>query len=146
MARSTESWVVDPATSARLALIRQARTKPELAVRASVTALGRRYRLNRRSLPGSPDLANATEQWAIFVHGCYWHHHEGCFRATIPKRNRRLWIAKFRANKERDARAIRNLRTKGFKVLVVWECETENPLKLSKRLVRFFQSCGNRLS
>lgn len=133
-------WEVDAATSARLARIPQSHTKPEQIVRAIVTSLGGSYRLNRRSLPGSPDLANVTRRWAIFVHGCYWHHHEGCRRATVPKRNRKLWIDKFQANRERDRRALRRLRLAGFHSLVVWECETEDIGKLTRRLVRFFRA------
>jgi DNA mismatch endonuclease (patch repair protein) len=65
-------------------------------------------------------------RWAIFVHGCFWHHHPGCRRATIPKRNRSFWLDKFKANRRRDAEAIRELRQRAWDVLVIWECEVED--------------------
>jgi DNA mismatch endonuclease, patch repair protein len=117
---------VDEATSVRMAGIRQRGTKPELVVRKLVTALRARYRVENRDLPGSPDLANRSRAWAIFVHGCYWHRHPGCKRATTPKRNRPFWEAKFRRNIERDREALDELHAHGFTCLVVWECETED--------------------
>lgn len=102
---------------------RQADTKPETAVGAVLRRLGLHYRKNARKLPGSPDFANVRAKWAVFVHGCYWHHHRGCRRATIPKANREFWQDKFLANRRRDARAIWRLRQLGFRVIVVWECE-----------------------
>ena len=74
-------------------------------------------------LPGSPDFANKSRRWAIFVNGCYWHHHTACGKATVPKSNAAFWIDKFRANRARDARAIRKLRRAGYRVVIVWECE-----------------------
>lgn len=114
--------VPTPGASERMAAIRQARTRPEAIVAADLRALGIRYRRNVRSLPGSPDFANVSRRWAIFVNGCFWHRHTGCRRATVPKSNSEFWEEKFRANRARDARAINSLRAKGFKVLVVWEC------------------------
>lgn len=87
-------------------------------------AMGLRYRKNVRTLPGSPDFANRRAAWAVFVNGCYWHHHTGCRRATVPKTNREFWIKKFAANRRRDARAVRELRLRGLQVLIIWECET----------------------
>lgn len=104
---------------------RQTGTKAELSVGAMLRRLGIGYRKNVRALPGSPDFANARAGWAIFVNGCYWHHHRGCRRATIPKANREFWLEKFRANRSRDARAIRSLRRLGFYVILLWECEVE---------------------
>lgn len=115
--------VVDRSTSERLGRIRQHGTDVELAVRRLLSSLGLRYRLGNRDLPGSPDVANRSKRWAVFVHGCYWHSHQGCPRATVPKRNREFWESKFAVNRRRDARVIRNLRRLGFRVLVVWECE-----------------------
>lgn len=129
--------VTDAATSARLGRVRQHGTDPELAVRAMVSALGHRYRTHNRDLPGSPDLANRTRRWAVFVHGCYWHSHQGCRRATVPKNNRAFWEAKFAANRARDARALRALRRAGYRVAVVWECElVEAPERAVSRLRR----------
>lgn len=123
--RSTSlALVTDAATSARLSRIRQRDTKPEMLVRRHLSSLGLRYRVGNRDLPGSPDIANRKRKWAIFVHGCFWHHHDGCSRATIPKRNNAFWIDKFSANRARDARNVRRLREMGIKTFVVWECQT----------------------
>jgi DNA mismatch endonuclease, patch repair protein len=125
---------VDAGTSARLSGIRQAGTTPERRVRAALSACGVRYRTSNRDLPGSPDLANRRRRWAIFVHGCYWHHHEGCKRATVPSRNRSFWKAKFRDNKARDVRVVAELEALGFSVVTIWECETTNTELLLARV------------
>ena len=124
----------DEATSERMAGIRRADTKPELIVRRILHALGHRYRVRNRDLPGSPDIANRTRKWAVFVHGCYWHRH-GCKATTTPKRNRAFWEAKFQRNVERDAERAAALRELGYAVVTVWECETKRDLaELSDRL------------
>ncbi len=128
--------IVDPETSARLARIPQARTKPELIVRRELHRLGKRFRVHNKDLPGNPDIANRAQRWVIFVHGCFWHHHLGCKRATIPKRNREFWLSKFAANRERDQRSEKALEQVGFQVITIWECEAEDdasiPVILSK--------------
>ncbi|MCC6998053.1 MAG: DNA mismatch endonuclease Vsr [Deltaproteobacteria bacterium] len=106
--------------------IRQKGTVAELAVRRIATNLGLHYRVSNRDLPGSPDLANRSRKWAIFVHGCFWHRHEGCPRTTTPRRNREFWVAKFEANVARDARVQSELRRLGYAVLVLWECEIQD--------------------
>lgn len=116
----------DATTSKRLAAQRQANTRTELAIGAELSALGVRYRKNVRKLPGSPDFANIRRRWAIFVNGCFWHHHRGCKRATIPKNNRAFWESKFAANRARDAGAALELRRRGFKVLILWECQVSS--------------------
>lgn len=126
--------VVDRATSVRLGRIRQHGTAAELLVRRLAWELGVRFRTTNRDLPGSPDLANRTKSWVVFVHGCYWHGHVGCTRATIPKRNRRFWITKFADNRARDRRVVAALRRRGFRVLVVWECELSEPERVRKKL------------
>ena len=113
----------DPRRSALFARVRQKGTSAELAVARALRELGLAYRLNVKALPGSPDFANQRRKWAVFVHGCYWHHHTGCRRATVPKTNAAFWRGKFRDNRARDARAIRALRRAGFRVAIVWECE-----------------------
>src|SRR5262249_45361131 len=90
---------------------------------ASLRSLGAFYRLNVPNLPGSPDFANRRRKWAVFVHGCFWHHHAGCKRATVPKSNRKFWRKKFADNHKRDERAILDLRQVGYRVAVIWECE-----------------------
>lgn len=123
-----------PEALARMKRQRRRDTKPELLVRALVRELGLRYRISNRDLPGSPDLANRRRRWAVFVHGCYWHHHEGCSRATVPKQNREFWLEKFRDNRARDARKEAELRELGYRVVVVWECEARDPAALRSRL------------
>lgn len=130
--------VTDEATSTRLGRIRQRDTAPELAVRQMVSALGQRFRVSNRDLPGSPDLANRRKKWAIFVHGCYWHSHIGCERATVPKRNREFWEAKFAANRARDARVIQQLEALMYRTLVIWECES-NESNIVPKLRTFFE-------
>lgn len=117
-------------------------TAPEVAVRRVLRTLGRRYRLNPPDLPGSPDVANKGERWAVFVHGCYWHQHPGCRRATVPANNRAWWIAKFDKNRERDARKVADLEALGFEVAVVWECETRSEDLLRERLERWLSSAA----
>lgn len=136
---SVRSLVTDPTTSARLARIRQRDTKPELVVRLMLHALGHRFRVRNRDLPGSPDIANRTRRWAVFVHGCFWHAHEGCPKATVPKRNREFWEAKLAANRARDQRAVSQLRSAGWQVVTVWECQLAAPTSRA-RVVRLLQS------
>ncbi len=130
--RSKHFLVTDPTTSARLGRIKQRDTTPEMIVRRQLSAFGLRYRVRNKDLPGSPDIANRRRRWVVFVHGCFWHHHAGCSRATIPKRNRQFWLDKLIANKNRDSKSVRQLRRMGFRILVVWECETRNRKSLDK--------------
>jgi DNA mismatch endonuclease (patch repair protein) len=136
-APSRHELVVDGETSARLARIRQHGTSAELTVRKLLHALGRRFRVHNRDLPGSPDIANRSRQWVVFVHGCFWHRHAGCKRSTTPSRNREFWMQKFDANVARDARVQAALRAQGYRVLVVWECETDDVsrLKMLRRVL-----------
>jgi DNA mismatch endonuclease (patch repair protein) len=140
---SLEAWLpvrTDAKTSMRMALVRQRDTTAELAARRALHALGHRFRVRNRDLPGSPDIANRRRHWAVFVHGCFWHRHQGCPRTTTPKRNRNFWSEKFQANQERDRRALTQLRRLGYKVVVVWECETECPEVLVRKLRKLYKS------
>jgi DNA mismatch endonuclease Vsr len=132
----------DPSRSARMARIRQRGTAAELVVAASLRSLGASYRLNVRKLPGSPDFANRTRKWAIFVHGCFWHHHAGCKRATVPKSNKKFWREKFTANRTRDKRAILELKRSGFRVAVVWECEIADDDLVRAKLSQILEPSG----
>jgi DNA mismatch endonuclease (patch repair protein) len=105
-----------------LGRVRQKKTAPEEEVARALRDLGLAYRRNVKTLPGSPDFANVRRRFAIFVNGCFWHAHTGCRKATTPKNNRAFWQAKFAANRARDAAAIRALRARGFRVMVIWEC------------------------
>jgi DNA mismatch endonuclease (patch repair protein) len=118
--------------------VRRAHTTPELAVRSMLHSLGLRFRVNRRDLPGSPDIVLPKHRTVIFVHGCFWHRHQGCRYATTPKTRQEYWIPKFAANIERDARKEAELRELCWRVLIVWECETKNREALELRLRREF--------
>lgn len=98
-------------------------TGPELILRHALWNLGFRYRINNRRLPGSPDIVLPKYHTVIFVHGCFWHGHEGCKHYTIPKTNTDFWTAKVARNKERDQETWRQLEAKGWSVIIVWECE-----------------------
>src|ERR1700733_258871 len=124
-------------TSERMARVRRRGTAPELLVRRAVSSLGYRYRLNNKDLAGSPDLANRSKKWAVFVHGCYWHHHLGCSGATTPKSNTGFWLAKFDANRQRDARAVDALKCRGYAVITLWECECSSFDCVQSALGRF---------
>ncbi|WP_294197304.1 very short patch repair endonuclease [uncultured Sphingomonas sp.] len=101
-------------------------TKPELAVRQTAHAMGLRFRLHRRDLPGRPDLVFPRHRLAIFVHGCFWHRHEGCAKASTPKTRPQFWDAKFAANLRRDREVERQLIEGGWRVGTIWECETKD--------------------
>jgi DNA mismatch endonuclease (patch repair protein) len=128
---------VDPQRSALMARVRGKDSKPEIVVRRSAHALGYRFRLHRRNLPGTPDLVFPRLRKAIFVHGCFWHRHRGCSRTTTPKTRAAFWAEKFADNIKRDARTRRQLRAAGWDVLVVWECETFDRRALTRRLAAF---------
>lgn len=123
----------DRARSELMRRVRQKGTKAEDQVAAVLRGLKIGFRRNVRSLPGSPDLANKSRKWAIFVNGCFWHRHKGCIRATTPKRNRPFWLAKFAANVVRDAQKTKALRSAGFRVFVVWECQACDEHRLRRR-------------
>lgn len=123
--------------SRMMAAVRQRDTPAEIRVRQVAHSLGLRFRLNVRSLPGSPDIVFPKHRKVIFVHGCYWHRHE-CKKATMPSSRIDFWKAKFEANILRDRRAIRELRKLGWKVLVVWECQTNDIDRLMKTIEKFF--------
>jgi DNA mismatch endonuclease (patch repair protein) len=120
--------------SALMGRVRQAKTAPEEAVAAWLGAHGVAYRRNVRALPGRPDFANRAAGFAIFVHGCFWHRHPGCRRATTPSRNRDFWLDKFAANVARDAARTSELGQAGFLTITVWECETENNRALDAKI------------
>lgn len=120
-----------------MARVRQRDTSAERAVRSIVHRLGHRYRTNARDLPGSPDLVNRRQGWAIFVHGCFWHGHQGCKKATVPKTRRDWWRRKLCENRQRDRRKARQLEALGFSVLTIWECEFQESLVAERKLRKF---------
>jgi DNA mismatch endonuclease (patch repair protein) len=113
-----------------MARIRSTGTAPEVRVSRALHALGVRFRKHVRALPGKPDLANRRNAWAIFVHGCFWHSHKGCSLASEPRSNWGYWRRKLRRNIERDRINAKDLRRAGFRVFVIWECETRAPARL----------------
>ncbi|MCE1003804.1 very short patch repair endonuclease [Pseudomonas sp. NMI1173_11] len=114
--------------------VKRAHTKPEIIVRQALHALGLRFRLHRRDLPGSPDIVLPRLRTVVFVHGCFWHRHPACRFATTPKSRQEYWLPKFEANVERDARKEAQLRELGWRVVVIWECETKSLEALEARL------------
>jgi len=114
--------------------VRQKRTAAENNVATALHLLGIRYRRNVRGLPGSPDFANRSRGWVIFVNGCFWHRHRGCVRATTPTRNQAFWVDKFSSNVARDRVKARSLRYLGYRVFIVWECQTHDDARLRRRL------------
>ena len=128
---------VDPRRSALMARIGPKDTAPELVVRRLLHSSVYRFRLHFRTLPGRPDIVFTRRAKVIFVHGCFWHRHAGCARATLPKTRRDFWQTKFDANVARDARNEAELKSLGWQVMVVWECETRNLHRLMNRLVEF---------
>ena len=110
-------------------------TKPEMAVRRALHRLGLRFRLQQRDLPGRPDIVLPRHRLAVFVHGCFWHHHSACPKATMPKTRVDFWSSKLEANQARDRRVASDLVEAGWRVLTVWECETRNAEVLTKRLI-----------
>lgn len=113
-------------------------TKPEKAVRSLLHRMGYRFRLHKRELPGCPDIVLPKYNSVIFVHGCFWHLHEGCRDGTIPKTQHEKWKLKLERNVERDKLHYQKLQEKGWKVLVIWECEVEKQLEMVRlRIVDF---------
>ena len=114
-------------------------TAPELAVRRIAHRMGLRFRLHRNDLPGRPDLVFPKHRLAVFVHGCFWHRHEGCRHASTPKSRIAFWTEKFAANVERDARQQAALRMLGWRVLVVWQCETKDEAAVERELAKLIR-------
>ncbi len=127
ISREHRSW--------NMSRIKSVNTRPEILIRSLLHKSGYRFRLNGRVskkyisggvLPGKPDIVFSGYKTVIFVHGCFWHRHEGCKDATIPKTNTEWWLKKLNTNIERDKKAKNDLENSGWKVIIVWECETKN--------------------
>ncbi|WP_072294322.1 very short patch repair endonuclease [Nitrosovibrio sp. Nv17] len=121
---------------AAMQAVRSQNTRPELLVRQTAHRMGLRFRLGRCDLPGSPDLVFPRYRLAVFVHGCFWHTHTGCSRATTPRTRLDYWLPKFARTVERDARAEEALKRMGWKVLVLWECSLRDVPELERQLAR----------
>lgn len=133
--------------SINMAHIRSRDTQAERVVRYLLFYAGYRYRIAPKQIEGRPDIYIAKRNAAIFVHGCFWHHHEKCRYATTPKSNTPFWEEKFRRNRERDRKTEEALRKKGIRVLIVWECSVRGSLKsegdleyLKDRMIAFIEN------
>lgn len=119
--------------------IRGKDTSPEMKVRRLVYAMGYRYKLHRKDLPGKPDLVFKGRGKVIFVHGCFWHGHKECRKSALPKTNTEFWYNKISGNIRRDGNNIEKLKELGYEVLIVWECETGDPESLTKKITKFLK-------
>lgn len=119
--------------------IRSKDTAPERIVRSCMHRLGLRFRLHDRSLPGTPDIVLRRHKAVVLVHGCFWHRHAGCHLTYTPQSRRAFWSRKFDANVRRDRKVEAELRKLGWRVVVVWECQTRAPEGLESRIRRLFR-------
>lgn len=117
--KEKRSWV--------MSRIRSKNTKPEMKLRRELFSRGLRYRIHYKKIPGTPDIAFPGRKVAVFCHGCFWHGHAGC--ARTPKSNTDYWVPKLAANRERDWRKRQELELRGWKVVVVWECEIRKSVR-----------------
>lgn len=124
-----------PQRSRMMSSIRGKNTWPERTLRSLLFARGFRYRLHVGKLPGSPDLVFPKHRAAVFVHGCFWHRHEGCRYTTSPRTNEEFWQHKFLGNVDRDRKNVEKLRALGWRVATVWECALKHSVEDSARLV-----------
>src|SRR6266478_6600691 len=125
------------ARSRVMAAIRRKDTSPEIAVRSLLHRMGLRFRLHDRRLPGTPDIVLPRHETVVFVHGCFWHHHD-CPRGTMPKSRAEFWKIKLQGNRARDSAHRRALVKQRWRVVTVWECEVKHPDRLARRLRRLF--------
>jgi DNA mismatch endonuclease (patch repair protein) len=112
-------------------------TAPEMTVRRLAHGMGYRFRLHRKDLPGKPDLVFPRLHKALFVHGCFWHGHDCARGSRVPKANSDYWRTKIRRNSARDVANAAALRTAGWRVAVIWECELKEPARVRRLLLRF---------
>lgn len=123
--------------SRNMSKIRGKNTGPERMVRSLLHRAGYRFRLHVKDLPGKPDIVLPKYRAVVFVHGCFWHRHKGCKGATVPKSHKKFWAEKFARNVANDKRHLRRLRRRGWRVIVVWECQLRHPARVLARLNRF---------
>ncbi|GBD47054.1 very short patch repair endonuclease [Methylopila sp. Yamaguchi] len=134
------------ARSAVMRAVKGRNTKPEMLVRRAAHALGYRFRLHRKDLPGSPDLVFPARRKVIFVHGCFWHGHDCARGSRMPKTNAEYWRAKIDRNRARDVRALDDLAAQGWGFLVLWECELRDAGAIDRALRDFLDQgagCGS---
>ena len=124
--------------SRNMSAIKSKNTKPEIAVRKLLHSMGYRFRLHRKDLPGSPDIVLPKYKTVIFVHGCFWHRHENCKYASTPKTRKEFWNKKFNDNILRDKKNLEILSSLGWKIIIIWECETKNIENLRDKIIDVF--------
>lgn len=118
-----------------MSTVKSKNTKPELRVRSWLHKRGFRFRLHGKDLPGVPDVILPKYKTAIFVHGCFWHQHPGCKKATIPRTNYEFWKQKLERNVERDIEHVGQLKQRGWRVITVWECEVTKDIEQTMKKV-----------
>jgi len=126
--------LVDPVRSRIMRAVSRSHTGPEIKVRQMLHALGLRFRLHRKDLPGTPDIVLPKHRTVILVNGCFWHRHKGCSKATVPKTRVEFWSNKFAQNVARDLKSQNDLKRAGWSVLKLWQCQTEKDESLRKKL------------
>lgn len=131
LAKEKRSW--------NMSRIKGKDTKPEIIVRSILHSMGFRFRIHRKDLSGHPDIVLPKYKTVIFVNGCFWHHHENCKRANIPKSNEDYWIPKLKRVKERDRENYKTLDSAGWKVLVIWECMLKDTINLKSCLKKHIE-------
>ena len=133
----------DPLTpterSERMSRVKSINPKAEMVVRRALFSLGYRYRIHRKDIKGTPDIAFIGRRKLVFVHGCFWHRHPGCKNARTPKSRLEFWLRKFNNNRERDLIVQKQLHDEGWSFLLVWECEINNGPALLARLRNFME-------
>lgn len=135
----TESDEQSMTRSRIMRAVKRRDTTPEMAVRRFIHSKGFRFRVHDSRLPGSPDIVLKRYKTAIFVHGCFWHRHPGCRKASVPKNRAEFWRTKFERNIARDAECESQLKAAGWKVIVVWECETKTEYGMSCALKKLLE-------
>jgi len=123
--------------SFNMSRIRSRDTRPEMMVRSIVHGLGYRFRLHKKELPGKPDLVLLRHRTIINVNGCFFHMHDCNYGRVVPKTNKTYWKSKRLSNVRRDRKNLTKLKEDGWRVIVVWECETKEPSRLTRRIARF---------
>lgn len=125
--------------SVRMGLIKSMNTTPELTIRRLIDLLGYKYRLHEKTLPGHPDLVFPSRHKVIFMHGCFWHRHNRCQLARLPKSRTDFWLPKLEKNKRRDCAIRAALTRQGWRSLVIWECELRDPVRVMIKTLVFLE-------
>lgn len=123
-----------------MAAVRSKDTKPEMMIRRLVYSMGYRYKLHSDALPGKPDLVFSSKKKVVFVHGCFWHGHNGCNKAQLPKSRTDFWQDKIENNVRRDKRVKRALNRKGWRYLIIWQCQINNLEKVKAKIYTFLNN------